>query len=125
MNISVQYLTGRKQFVLDNKFKSSFQYVKTGVPQGSVLPPFLFLLFVNDLPLFFDETCLEMYADDTTVHYVSMIKIILRRKLQKGTNDFLSLCISNNMHVHLQNISIILQFTNHLTIHLTHRFTEK
>ena len=59
--------------------QSSFQDVKAGVPQGSVLGLILFLLSVNDLPLFIDETYLEMYADDKTVQYASNNKIVLRR----------------------------------------------
>ena len=60
-----------------------------------------------DLPLFIDETYLELYADDTTVHYASKNKIFLRSKLQKGSNCFLNWCLSNNMHVHLQKTSIM------------------
>ena len=107
LNWIKSYLTDRKQCVFGNKLKPSFQDVRAGVPQGSVLGPVLFLLFVNDLPLFIDETYLELYADDTTVHYASKNKIVLRSMLQKGSNGFLNWCLSNNMHVPLQKTSIM------------------
>ena len=62
------YLTNRKQCIVNQNIRSSLQIVKSGVPQGSVLGPVLFLLFVNDLPLFIKEVYLDLYADDATVH---------------------------------------------------------
>ena len=62
------YLTNRKQCIVNQNIRSSLQIVKSGVPHGSVLGPVLFVLFVDDLPMFIKEVYLDVYADDDTVH---------------------------------------------------------
>ncbi len=61
------YLTNRSQFVTIDGKQSRPQFVTHGVPQGSVLGPILFLLFVNDIPLHVSNSNLDIFADDTTL----------------------------------------------------------
>ena len=63
------YLSNRKFFVcIDNVF-SEAGTLKYGVPQGSILGPFLFLLYVNDLPRSLSDAGSYLYADDTSIFY--------------------------------------------------------
>ena len=61
------YLTGRSQYVEVNGHKSSHLQISTGIPQGSVLGPLLFLIYINDLPNASNIFDMLMYADDTTL----------------------------------------------------------
>ena len=58
------FLTGRKQQVRVNNSTSSWEPVSSGVPQGSVMGPILFTLFVNDCPSAITNH-ISLYADDT------------------------------------------------------------
>ena len=61
------FLTGRRQRVVVNYALSPWTPVTSGVPQGSVLGPLLFTLFVSDIPSMVNNFC-SLFADDTKIH---------------------------------------------------------
>ena len=61
------YLTERQQFVEYQNVCSSTRELETGVPQGSVLGPLLFLIYVNDIHTVSNKVNFILYADDTTL----------------------------------------------------------
>ena len=64
------YLTNRKQFVSINGQSSKLKAVKHGVPQGSVLGPLLFLIYINDLHTSIKFSTTRHFADDTNLLYI-------------------------------------------------------
>ena len=61
------YLLNRQQFVSINGFNSKNQIMKYGVPQGSVLGPLLFLIYINDLHKAIKFSTVHHFADDTNL----------------------------------------------------------
>ena len=61
------YLSNRNQYCYANGAFSSKNIIKYGVPQGSILGPLLFLIYINDLPGCLSHSVPNMYADDTNI----------------------------------------------------------
>ena len=78
------FLSGRRQRVILRNGSSNWQPVISGVPQGSILGPILFLLYVNDLPDYVKHTA-KMFADDTKL-YTKINSVSDCEELQEDLN---------------------------------------
>ena len=62
-------MSNRKQYVKYNVNKSEFKEIKTGLPQGSILGPLLFSIYITDLSTISNTLKCIMYADNTTIYF--------------------------------------------------------
>ena len=61
------YFCARKQFVAIDSHRSEELDIACGVPQGSILGPLLFIIYINDLSSCMRNCSVSMYADDTAI----------------------------------------------------------
>ena len=104
------YLSDRKQIVSFKDTDSACVTVKYGVLQGSILGPILFLLFINDLPLY-TKVRSGLYADDATLYEINRAKQEIERKLQLAIKDLAIWCKQNSMIINTEKTKAMLVST--------------
>ncbi|MES9882038.1 MAG: reverse transcriptase family protein, partial [Sedimenticola sp.] len=107
------YLEQRSQIVSINGERSEGLSIQYGVPQGSILGPVLFLLFINDLPLMLSETVkgTDLYADDTSIYDIQSDKFELQNNLQQALGKLGKWCKSNGMLLNTDKTKVMLLTT--------------
>ena len=102
------FLEDRKQFVSVQDSKSAEKPIKYGVPQGSVLGPLLFILFINDLHKAVEFSSVHHFADDTNLLLIDKSL----KKINKHINRDLKLAVdwirANKLSLNASKTEIVL-----------------
>ena len=114
------YLSNRSQAVSSGGKLSDNGFVTCGVPQGSILGPLLFLIFINDLPLCLSEHAfsIDLYADDTTIYDIQKDLHILVKNLQRTLDHLKDWFRQNGMILNTQKTKVMLLATRQKRLHI-------
>ena len=104
----LNYLENRKQFVTVNGSNSELLEIDTGVPQGSLLGPRLYIIYSNDLPGATTNASVEMFADDTTVFCIGNTVDEVLLKIQKAIANINKWARDNFMTIHPAKTELML-----------------
>jgi len=91
------YLTSRTQRCLVNGSLSQTCSLKCGVPQGTILGPLLFLIYINDLPNCLSSCQPRMYADDTHITYAGADLSSIQANLNHALSNLNKWLTSNKL----------------------------
>jgi len=120
------YLKNRLQYVSFGQHKSSYSHIYHGVPQGSLLGPLLFLLFINDLPSMLSHSCsrVVLYADDTALVVSDPDPHCLIEKTNEELNNVANYCRENSLFINSKKTYGII-FNNRSAFNFKNKFINK
>jgi hypothetical protein len=110
------YLRGRHQFVSSGETSSSRQPISCGVPQGSVLGPLLFLVFINDLPSALPRAHGTLFADDTLLQLNGCNQAKLQDDINQTMMDLHAWMLANKLSLNTAKTQYLI-----ISNHSTHR----
>lgn len=114
------YLTNRQQFVHINGTNSNFSLIHCGVPQGSILGPLLFLIYINDITNTSDICNFILFADDTNVFLSDKDPHILNQKINAEFEKIQNWFKCNKLSLNIKKTHYLLFNTRHHDPSLIH-----
>ena len=97
LNILRSYLTNRKQYVSYGGIDSTLLNIVCGVPQGSVLGPLLFIIFINDITSISNEASFILFADDLNLFITHTCRTTLYRHANQILYNLYKYCVANRL----------------------------
>ena len=101
------YFLNRQQKVKIGNFDSEFVDITLGAPQGSVLGPLIFLIFINDLPMYLNNTISKLFADDTTMLFSGDNIDLCINKCKKAIELLIIWCNHNRLMINWKKTQIM------------------
>jgi len=102
------YLHNRSQLACVNAINSDTACITTGVPQGSILGPLLFIAYINDLPGCFRHCEVNMYADDTAFYFAHQNVDEVSDALNQDLSNVYKWLCANKLSLHVGKTSSLL-----------------
>ena len=117
------YLTSRQQFTTVKK-RSELSSIEFDMPQGSILGPLLFLIYIKDLSKVIIFSSVHHFADDTNILYVSSSLKAINKKINHYLSNLVQWLRANKISLNFSKSEIVIlkshskQITKHLNFHL-------
>ena len=112
------YLNERGQMVSGHNTLSGKSTISIGVPQGSVLGPLLFLIYVNDINRHVHLGACNLYADDTLVYCSGSTMSELKHNIQQCVSDIHEWYDQNKLVINKSKSSVMLATTRQRILHI-------
>ena len=116
------YLTKRKQYVIIGNQVSILNEISTGVPQGSVLGPLLFLIYINDLHKCIKYSKTYHFADDTSIMQSHSSLQILSKRINKDLSNLSNWLKTNKLSLNIKKTELVLFRTKKLKLDHSFKF---
>ena len=102
------YLSNRDQFVKLNDVSSSSKDIKCGVPQGSILGPLLFIIYINDMNHALENCITHHFADDTNLLYAHKDQKVLKNVINKDLTLLFQWLCANRLSLNVSKTEFII-----------------
>ena len=100
------YLKSRKQFASIGGHVSSTQVIQAGVPQGSILGPLLFLLYMNDLNKSMKNLRVYYFTDDTNILVSNKSLKLLAKKMNQDLKNFIQWLKAKKLSLNIKKTEV-------------------
>ena len=102
------YLSNRSQCVTVNGVVSEYLPVSCGVPQGSILGPLLFSIYINDMHRAFTHSTVFHFADDTNLLYSNRNPKIIKKKMNQDLRSLFEWLCANRLSLNVAKTEFII-----------------